>query len=64
MKQVLAACIDQVLLFDSAASVDKWEADMRRKHQNYIIKKIEHLDDGSCKVRIKKQYNNCEILDE
>ena len=64
MKQVLAACIDQVLLFDCALSFDKWEEDMKKKHQEYVIKKAEFLDDGSCKVRVKKRYNNNVFLDE
>lgn len=64
MKKVLAACIDQVLLFDSIQEVDSLEADLKRKHQTYAIKQIEHLENGQVKVRIKKRYNNNEFLDE
>lgn len=64
MKKVIAACIDQVLLFDSILEVDAWELSMRKKCQEYVIKSREILDDGSCKVRVKKRYNNNVFLDE
>ena len=64
MKKVISACIDQVLLFDSVSAFDRWEADLKRKHQEYAIKKVEYFEDGSCKVRVKKRYNNNAFLDE
>lgn len=63
MKKVLAACIDQILLFDSVQEVDSMEADLQRKKQEYAIKMIEHLENGQVKVRIKKRYNNNDFLD-
>lgn len=60
MKKVIAACIDQVLLFDSIQSFEDYESKL---HKEYLIKQINHKEDGSVEVRIKTSYNNNTLLD-
>ena len=57
MKKVIAACIDQVLEFDSEGSYDEYIKDLERKKQWFKVVSIEHKENKSVVVRIKKQYN-------
>lgn len=60
MKKVIAACIDQVLLFDSIKYFDDYEAKLSKEH---LVKMIGHKEDGSVEARIKISYNNNTLLD-
>ena len=62
MKKVIAACYDQVLLFDSSEEFDIYEEGLKARKLTYAVTQIEHLDNGQCMVRIKKQYNNTKFL--
>ncbi len=57
MKKVIAACIDQVLEFDSETSFDEYIKDLERKKQWFKVVSMEHKENNSVVVRIKKQYN-------
>ena len=63
MKKVVAACIDQILLFDSIKEFEAYEEVLKYKKQIYVVKKIDHLENGQCKVRIHKQYNDTCLID-
>lgn len=56
MKKVIAACIDQILEFDSEDSFDAYIKDLEFKKQWFRVVSKEHKD-SSIVVRIKKQYN-------
>ena len=62
MKKVLAACIDQWLWFSSEQELKAYEENLKAKHQTYAIQDFMGLEDGSCKVRIRKQYNRSPFL--
>lgn len=56
MKTLIAACIDQVLVFDTTQEFDKYLEDLKwKKHRFRILKQV-IKSDGSVHIRIKKQY--------
>lgn len=57
MKTLIAACIDQVLVFDTTQAFDKYIEDLKwKKHKFKILKQVIKAD-GSVHIRIKRQYN-------
>lgn len=64
MKKVIAACIDQVLQFDSEQEVDRFIEQLKQKKQQFKIVWKNTLDDGNVQVRIKKQYNNNDFMED
>ena len=57
MKRVIAACIDQLLEFDSEDSYEEYIKDLESKKQWFKVLYKNTLDDGWVEVRIQKQYN-------
>lgn len=62
MKRVLAACIEQVLMFDSKEEANDFIKELERKEQQYSIFKKVLLPNGKVQVRLKRQYNNNKLL--
>ena len=56
MKKVIAACIDQLLEFDSESSFEEYIKNMESKKQWFEVVYKEHSGEVVM-VRIKKQYN-------
>jgi hypothetical protein len=56
MKKVLAACIDQLLEFDSEGSFEEYIEDLEAKKQWFTIVYKYHNSEAVV-VRIRKQYN-------
>jgi hypothetical protein len=57
MKRVIAACIDQVLEFDSEGSFKEYINDLESKKQWFRVLNSKVKDNGTVEVRIQKQYN-------
>lgn len=62
MKKVLAACIEQVLIFDSKEEANDFIKELDRKEQQYSIFKKVLFPDGKVQIRLKRQYNNNKLL--
>lgn len=58
MKKVIAACIDQILEFDSKDEVEKFLGDLEKKKQLYTVMWENNLKYGKIQIRIRRQYNN------
>lgn len=54
MKTLIAACIDQVLVFDTVQAFNRY---INGLHGRYKIIKQVIKSDGSVHIRIKRQYN-------
>lgn len=62
MKKVVAACIDQILMFDSEKEFEVYEENLKRKHVIYAVKQVDIVEEGKCIVRVKRQYNNNDFM--
>ena len=58
MKKVIAACIDQILQFDSQREVDRFLNDLTEKKQVHSVIWQNIMEDKKVRIRIKRQYNN------
>ena len=58
MKKVIAACIDQILEFDSKDEVEKFLGNLEQKKQLYTVMWENNIKDGKIQIRIRRQYNN------
>lgn len=58
MKKVIAACIDQILEFDSKNEVEKFLGNLEQKKQLYTVMWENNIKDGKVQIRIRRQYNN------
>lgn len=63
MKKVIAACIDQILQFDSEHEIDAYIEDLKKKKQHFRLVWKNNLPNGTVQIRIKKQYNNNGFLE-
>ena len=63
MKKVIAACVDQVLQFDSEREVDCYLENLKRKKQQFSIVWKNKFGNGTVQIRIKKQYNKNTFLE-
>ena len=61
MKKVIAACVYQILQFDSERELERYLDQLRWKKQQFEVIWKKTLDDGKIQIRIKKQYNNNEL---
>ena len=57
MKKVIAACIDQLLEFDSQSSFKEYIKNLESKKQWFEVDYATVDENGTVEVRIKKQYN-------
>ena len=57
MKRVLAACIDQLLEFDSETSFNEYIKNLESKKQWYKVLYVNRHQCGMVAVRVRKQYN-------
>lgn len=62
MKKVVAACIDQLLLFDSEKEFQLYEEGLKRKKAEYKICQVDVIEKGQCLVRVKRQYNSTTFM--
>lgn len=62
MKNVILACIDQLILFDSICEFDDYKEHLRSRKIRYSVENVEEYDNGKILVRIKKAYNKNELL--
>ena len=62
MKKVISACIDQIIEFDSENEVDKLIEFLNSRKQRHTIIWKNTLDNGKVQIRIKKQYNNNDLM--
>lgn len=60
MKTLIAACIDQVLVFDTVQAFNKYIEDLTWKKLKFKILKQIVKSDGSVHIRIKRQYGYCD----
>lgn len=58
MKKVIAACIDQILEFDSKQEVEKFLGDLEKKKQLYTVMWENSIKGEKVQIRIRRQYNN------
>ena len=58
MKKVIAACIDQILQFDSKEELERFLKGLECKKQLYTVVWENNLNDGIVQIRIRRQYNN------
>lgn len=63
MKKVIAACVDQVLQFDSKQEVDNYLEGLKKKKQQFSIVWKNNFGTGTVQIRIKKQYNRNTFLE-
>lgn len=63
VKQVIAACIDQILKFDSESSYNEYIKSLGISKQWFKVVSVDCKENGTLMVRIKKQYNN-HIMEE
>ena len=63
MKKVVAACIDQILQFDSQREVDRFLASLTEKKQIHSVVWMNTMDDKRVQMRIKRQYNSNTMLE-
>lgn len=54
-KKILAACIDQMIQFDSKTEYEAWK---RQLHGVYRIEEVTEHENGAVIVHVKKGYNN------
>lgn len=65
MKRIIAACIDQVVEFSDKESYEAYIRDLEcGRPQKYKVSSYEEQESGSIRIRIRKQYNNCELPDD
>lgn len=62
MKKVISACIDQIIEFDSEHEVDKLIDFLKSRKQRYTVIWKNTLNNGKVQIRIKKQYNNNDLM--
>lgn len=62
MKKVISACVDQIIEFDSEREVDKLIEFLDSRKQLYKIMWKNTLNNGKVQIRIKKQYNNNDLM--
>jgi hypothetical protein len=55
VKKIVAACIDQVIQFDSRSEFESWKSQL---HGIYRIEQVTDQEDGKVMVHVKKGYNN------
>jgi hypothetical protein len=61
MKKVVAACVEQILEFDSESSFERYIENLKSRKQWFeIVYKVHNSD--VVMVRIKKQYNRHVLL--
>lgn len=63
MKTLVAACIDQVLIFDSSQAFDRYINNLKGRTEFKIIKQV-NKSDGSVHIRIKKQYGSSNFMEQ
>ena len=63
MKKVISACVDQILEFDSEHEVDKLIEFLKSRKQRYTVVWKNTLNNGKVQIRIKKQYNNNDLME-
>ena len=64
MKKVIAACIDQILEFDSRAEAFDFVQSQQNKPGEFNYSDLVEMGDGKYRIRIKKQYNSSPMLTE
>ena len=64
VKKVISACIDQILQFNSEQEIDRYIGHLKKMKQVYQVVWKNTLDNGLVQLRIKKQYNQAEFLEE
>ena len=62
MKKVISACIDQIIEFDSEHEVDKLIEFLQSRKQRFTVIWKNTLNNGKVQIRIKKQYNNNDLM--
>ena len=62
MKKVISACIDQIIEFDSEHEVDKLIEFLQSRKQRFTVVWKNTLNNGKVQIRIKKQYNNNDLM--
>ena len=63
MKKVISACLDQILEFDSEQEVDKLIEFLKSRKQRFKVVWKNTLNNGKVQIRIKKQYNNNDLME-
>lgn len=64
MKKVIAACIDQILEFDSREEAEEFIDNQMAKPGEFKYSEIIEMGDGKYRIRTKKQYNSTPMLTE
>ena len=64
MKEVLEACIDQILQFDSEKEFEVFVEGLERKPQQFKVVNHYGLADGRHIARVKKQYNANKFMEK
>lgn len=64
MKTIIAAWIEQILVFTSEQEYHAYTCDLNRKKQRFKIIKYNKDISGEITLRIRKQYNNNAFPDE
>ena len=62
MKKIVAACIDQILEFDTQSEAANYVEDLRKKNLKFRILHREEIN-GKHRVRIQQQYNNVPLIE-
>ena len=62
MKKVISACVDQIIEFDSEQEIDKLIEFLKSRKQRFTIVWKNTLNNGKIQIRIKKQYNNNDLM--
>lgn len=64
MKKVIAACIDQILEFDSREEAFDYVTSQQNKPGEFSYSVLVEMGDDKYRIRIKKQYNSSPMLTE
>lgn len=64
MKKIIAACIDQILEFDTRTEAFKYIEKQNNMPGEFSYSDIVEIGDGKYRIRVKKQYNSSPMLTE
>ena len=64
MKKVIAACIDQILEFDTREELEEFYEKLYKSKQKFQVCTECCADGNKWIIRIQKQYNSCPMIDD